>query len=153
MCRFNLEKILSEQEQPQVWTKQMGTQNRRDAQAFMYTLPVFLSVLSSSDPSHSGTVCWESVGLLHRWHWYRFFYNSLHQREVKARYLIRLWVCLFFLFFNPPLWRGAAKGSTTVDKGDCQLASTSAPDKFSLALKPEITCLPTTTRLEHEYLY
>lgn len=54
---------------------------------------------------------------------------------------------LFFLFISLSKG-GTAKGSTTIDKEDSQLAFTSPPDKFSLALKPEITCLPITIRLE-----
>lgn len=50
---------------------------------------------------------------------------------------------------------GRAVRESTTEKEDSQLAFTTVPDKFSLALNPEITCLPITVRLElrHAYLY
>lgn len=47
----------------------------------------------------------------------------------------------FSPFFIPLCKGGTAKGNTTIEKEDSQLAFTTAPDKLSLALKPEITRL------------
>jgi len=50
---------------------------------------------------------------------------------------------------------GRTVKESTTEEEDCQLAFTTVPDKFSLALNPKITCLPITVRLElrHANLY
>lgn len=50
---------------------------------------------------------------------------------------------------------GRTVKESTTEKEGSQLAFTTVPDKFSLTLNPEITCLPITVRLElrHAYLY